>query len=147
MKIDQLNFQIIKQLQDGRKSFKKISEDLDVTENTIRSRVNRLHEEGILEIMGRVDAEKLPDHQIALIAIKLNTPHLLPKAEELTGLRGVISARVVTGRYDIFLEVLLKKGFGLLEFLSREIDKIQGIQSIETFIVYKGYNDKVPYIL
>jgi Lrp/AsnC family transcriptional regulator for asnA, asnC and gidA len=43
--------------------------------------------------------------------------------------------------------VLLKEGFGLLEFYTEEVAKIKGIQSVETFVIYKSYNLKVPYIL
>jgi Lrp/AsnC family transcriptional regulator for asnA, asnC and gidA len=49
MKIDATNLAIIKQLRDGRKSFKAIAEELSVSENTIRARVSKLVEEGVLE--------------------------------------------------------------------------------------------------
>jgi len=42
--------------------------------------------------------------------------------------------------------VLFKEGFDLLEFYTDEISKIHGIDSVETFVVYKSYNLKVPYI-
>ena len=147
MKIDKVNISIIRHLRDGRKSFKKIAEDLGITENTVRSRVNRMIEEGFLDITGSIDADKFPDHQTVLVGVKLNTAHLVDKATEFISLKGVVSVTVVTGRYDIFLTVLLKKGFGLLEFLSKEIDKVDGIQSVETFVVYKGFNHMVPYVL
>jgi len=55
MKIDDINIEIIKHLRDGRKSFKKIAKILGITENTVRSRVNKLTNEGILEITGLVN--------------------------------------------------------------------------------------------
>ena len=147
MKIDKLNLSIIRHLHDGRKSFKKIAEELSITENTVRSRVNKMAEEEVLSITGLVDADKLPDHQTVLVGIKLNTANLVAKAKEFVNLKGVVSVRVVTGRYDLFLVVLLKKGFGLLEFLSKELDKVDSVQSVETFVVYKGWGHKVPYVL
>jgi len=45
------------------------------------------------------------------------------------------------------LIVFLKESFGLLEFYTNEVAKISGIQSVETFVVYKNYNLNVPYIL
>jgi Lrp/AsnC family transcriptional regulator for asnA, asnC and gidA len=53
---------------------------------------------------------------------------------------------VVTGRFDLILVVLLKEGFGLLEFYTEEVSRLEGVQSVETFVVYKSYNVKVPYI-
>jgi Lrp/AsnC family transcriptional regulator for asnA, asnC and gidA len=43
--------------------------------------------------------------------------------------------------------VLLKEGFGLLEFYTEDVAGLDGVQSVETFVVYKGYNLKVPYVL
>ncbi|MGD9098235.1 MAG: AsnC family transcriptional regulator, partial [Desulfobacterales bacterium] len=50
MKIDDTTIGIIKHLRDGRKSYKKIAEDLNLAENTVRTRVRQLGREGILEI-------------------------------------------------------------------------------------------------
>ncbi|MDD3991484.1 MAG: AsnC family transcriptional regulator, partial [Desulfobacteraceae bacterium] len=55
MKIDDQTISIIQHLRDGRTSFKKIAAALDLSENTVRARVNRLREEGVLEICGLVD--------------------------------------------------------------------------------------------
>ena len=147
MKIDQTNLDIIKQLRDGRKSFKTIAEELSVSENTIRARVSKLTEEGVLEISGLVDPESLPGHGAVIVGVKLQSMDLIKKGKEFSKLRGVVSVSVVTGRFDLILLVLLKDGFGLLEFYTNEVAKIKGVQSVETFVVYKSYNLKVPYIL
>jgi Lrp/AsnC family transcriptional regulator for asnA, asnC and gidA len=147
MKTDKINLEIIKQLRDGRKSFKNIAETLSVSENTVRARVTKLSEEGVLEISGLVDPEALPGHGAVLVGVKLQSMELIKKGEEFSKLRGVVSVSVVTGRFDVILMVLLKEGFGLLEFYTEEVAKVKGIQSVETFVIYKSYNLKVPYIL
>jgi Lrp/AsnC family transcriptional regulator for asnA, asnC and gidA len=146
MKIDDTNINIIRELKQGKKSFKKIADKLSITENTVRSRVNRLQEEGVLEICGLVDPATLPGHRTVIIGIKLSEMNLVEKGKEISKLKGVISVSVVTGRYDLLILVLFKKGFGLLEFYTEEISKVDGISSVETFVVYKSYNLKVPYI-
>ncbi len=52
-KMDETNKAIIRQLCDGRKPFSAIAEELSITENTVRSRVNKLIDEGVLQISGR----------------------------------------------------------------------------------------------
>ncbi len=146
MKIDNTYIDIIRELKDGKKSFKKIADKLSITENTVRTRVNNLQKEGVLEICGLVDPATLPDHRVVIIGIKLTEMNLVEKGEEISRLKGVISVNVVTGRYDLMILVLFKKGFGLLEFYTQEISNITGIGSVETFVVYKSYNLKVPYI-
>jgi len=147
MKIDETNLAIIKHLKQGRKSFKKISEDLDITENTVRARVNKLTEEGVLEISGLVDIESIPGHRMVMVGVKLATMDLVKKGKEFSKLKGVVSVSVVTGRFDLILIVLINENFGLLEFYTEEVSRIKMVQSVETFVVYKGFNLKIPYIL
>jgi Lrp/AsnC family transcriptional regulator for asnA, asnC and gidA len=146
MKVDELNISIIRHLQEGRKSYKLIAEDLGVSENTVRSRVSKLEEEGVLEIVGLVDPETVPRHRVVMVGVKLTTMDLVKKGEEFSHVRGVVSVSVVTGRFDLILVVLLKEGFGLLEFYTEEVSRLKGVQSVETFVVYKSYHLKVPYI-
>ena len=147
MQIDEINYHIIRELRDGRRSFKKIADGINVTENTIRSRVNKLIDEGLISINGEVDPNLLPGHELVVVGVKLNTMDLVKKGEEFSTLHGVVSVCVVTGRYDLLVTVLLNEAFGLLEFYTKEVQKVQDVLSVETFVVYKGYNMKVPYVL
>jgi Lrp/AsnC family transcriptional regulator for asnA, asnC and gidA len=147
VKIDRTNLEIIRHLRDGRKSFKEIAAALSITENTVRARVSQLLREDVLEITGLVDPEKLPGHRLVLVGIKLNTMNLVKKGEEFSRLRGVVSVAVVTGRYDLILTVLLTDEFDLLEFYTEQVDRIEEVRSAETFVVYKGFSARVPYVL
>jgi Lrp/AsnC family transcriptional regulator for asnA, asnC and gidA len=147
MHIDKINLSIIKHLRSGRKSFKKIAEQLSLSENTVRARVRKLIDNGILEITGLVDPEAVSGHRIVIVGVKLKTMDLVKKGEEFSKLKGVISVSVVTGRFDLILTVLLKTGFGLLEFYTQEVSKLKDVQSVETFVVYKSYNLKIPYMI
>lgn len=147
MEIDETNIEILRHLKDGRKSFKLIAESLSVTENTVRSRVNKLLEEGILNFSGNIDVDALSGHGLLYLGIKLRSMDLKNKAFQFSQLRGVVSAGIVTGRYDIILQVLLGTDYTLLEFITEQIATVTDVQTVESFIVYKGYNLKVPYIL
>jgi len=147
MDVDETNIEILRHLKDGRKSYKLIAEDLALTENTIRSRVNKLTEEGILKFSGTVQIDALTGHNLLYLGIKLKTMELEQKADEFSKLKGVVSAGIVTGRYDIILQVLLGSDYSLLEFITEQVAKIEDVQTVESFIVYKGYNLKVPYLL
>ena len=147
MNIDKTNLAIIKHLRNGRKSYQKIARDLSVSENTVRTRVKKLMGEGVLDISGLVNPETIDGHRTVMVGVKLQSMDLVNKGEEFNNLKGVVSVSVVTGRFDLILIVLLKSGFGLLEFYTEEVSKIKDVQSVETFVVYKSYNLKVPYVL
>jgi Lrp/AsnC family transcriptional regulator for asnA, asnC and gidA len=142
--MDATDFSIISELKDGRISFKRVADRLGLAEGTVRTRVRKLQNDGILDITGLVDPEKLPDHSVVMIGVQVRDMDLVKKAEEFSRLRGVISVCVVTGRFDLIVTVMLAKKFGILEFYTEEAVKIANVQSVETFVVYKSFNLKVP---
>lgn len=149
IKIDDTNLSIIKLLREGRKSYKVMAEELSLTENTVRSRVNKLISEKVLKITGLIDPSALPGHQVIIVALKLDTVELKDKAKELSQLKGVVSTSITNGRSDCFLYVLLsdEQNFGLSDFLDDELSKVDHIKDYETFVVYKSVNLKIPYII
>ena len=148
-KIDETNKAIIKQLADGRKPFSAIADELSITENTVRARVNKLIEEGVLQISGLIDPEAIPGLQVIMMGVKLKTLDLGRKAQEFSRLRGVVSAVVVTGRYDLIVQVLLgeDEGLSLLDFFKKELAKVPEILEVEAFVVYQSHNYRIPFIL
>lgn len=148
-RIDDTNKAIIKQLHDGRKPFSAIAEELGITENTVRARVNKLVDEGVLSISGEIDPEKIPGLEVVFMGIKLSTMDLQEKAKEFLRLRGVVSVAVVTGRYDLIAQLVLceEESLSLLQFFSSELKKVSDVLSVETYVVYRSFNLRVPYIL
>jgi Lrp/AsnC family transcriptional regulator, regulator for asnA, asnC and gidA len=147
MQIDQTNLSIIRQLRNGRKSFKAIADQLNLSQNTVRARVQRMMDEEVLDIAGLVNVDSLEGHRVIFIGVKLKTPDLVTKGDEFSRLKGVVSVSVVTGRFDLLLIVMLKPGFDLLEFYTHEVSKVKDVQSTETFVIYKNFNLKIPYVL
>ncbi len=146
MELDELNLSIISHLTDGRVPFKKIAECLGVAEGTVRARVKKLKSEGILDITALVNPEAMPSRSIAMVGIQLNDMNLVRQAERLSKLKGVVNVCVVTGRFDLFLTVMLDRDFTLVRFYTEEMTKIDTIRAVETFVVYKSFNLKVPLL-
>ncbi|MGL1930365.1 MAG: Lrp/AsnC family transcriptional regulator [Desulfotalea sp.] len=144
MKLDKTNIAIIEYLKDGRMAYKKIAEKLNVAEGTIRSRVKKMQEVGILSITGLVDPDVMPEQNIVMVGVRVKDMNLVKKGEEFSRLRGVISVCVVTGRYDLILTVGMTADFTMLEFYNEEVTTISNVREVETFVVYKSFNLKVP---
>ena len=85
-KIDATDKQIIKYLQDGRKSFSYVASKLNVTENTIRNRLNKLYDDKVFSLRGLVDPEYTPYIQIVIFGLKITGQDLEKKAEDLSKL-------------------------------------------------------------
>ena len=148
-KIDDTNKAIIRLLRDGRKPYSVIADELGITENTVRSRANKLLEDGVLRITGMVDPENVPGLHMIYMGVKLSTMELQKKAVEFMKLRGVVSVSIVTGRYDLIVELVLSEDedLSLLQFFSQELTKLTEVLEVETYVVYKSHELLVPYIL
>lgn len=147
VEIDEINLAIINHLKDGRMPFKQIADSLALSEGTVRARVKKLKEEGILDITALVNPEALPDQSIVMVGVRLKDMDLVKKGEEFSQLRGVISVCVVTGRFDLILIVMLTKEFTMMKFYTEEVSRLENVSSVETFVVYKSFNLKVPLTL
>ena len=71
MNIDKNNLAIIKHLRNGRKSYKKIAQNLSLSENTVRTRVQKLVDEGVLYISGLVNPESIDGHRAVMVGVKI----------------------------------------------------------------------------
>lgn len=149
MKLDDTNIAIIKELRNGRKAFSSIADKIGITENTVRSRVNKLIEDGVLQISGLVNPQYIPEMQVVVMGVKLSTLNLEDKAKEVLKLKGVISVMVVTGRYDLIAQIVTSTNDdqSLLNFFKNELSKVKGVADVETFVVYQSHNYMIPYIL
>lgn len=148
-RIDETNKAIIKALSDGRRPYSAVADELGITENTVRSRVNKMIDEGVLRISALVDPSLIPGIQVVVMGVKLKTMELERKAKEFSALRGVFSASVVTGRYDLIVQLQLSEedGLSLLDFFKTELVKVAEVQEVETFVVYQSHQLWIPYCI
>jgi Lrp/AsnC family transcriptional regulator for asnA, asnC and gidA len=135
--LDELEIKIIKALQkDARKSFKSIAKDLNVSESTIGNRVNRLLKKNILKLEARINPFGLSNKVGALLGINLKNRSHTKTIKEIEQLPQVNSVWVTTGKYDLFLEVLVDSINDLNDFIfGGGLGDIQNVSFTETNIM------------
>jgi Lrp/AsnC family transcriptional regulator for asnA, asnC and gidA len=143
--LDSLDFDILSCLQvDGRMSFTVIAEKLNVSIGTIRSRFNKLLEEGTISIVGRVDPEKAGFHSYAHIAIYVRpATHKEQIAEAISRLPEVSFLAGTSGEYDLEVDVMCRDNDHLVEFIN-EISKYEGVYQTKTTLYFKVYKYAQP---
>jgi len=139
--LDSLEKRLIHLLaQNGRISVAQMATQVGATAPTIRSRIGSLIRSGILRVVGLVNPTKLEGLTMAIVGICLEKSELLDeRVEQISNLRYVYWAAVVTGHFDIIVEVLLPNGMpGLYQFLTEDLPKLGDIRSSESFVVMKA---------
>ena len=137
---DEIDLKIITALrEDGRKPNAAIAATLNLTEGTIRARVKILQKKGVLKISGLVNPNSISDYQIAIIGINVKESYLLKeKAQEISELNEVLNVSIAAGRYDIFAEIKIPSNRGLIDFLSKSLPQVKGIESTESFMMLES---------
>jgi len=141
MQPDETDWKIINILQEGYVPNNNIARELGISEGTVRARLKKLKEAGILEVRALINPDVLENKQLVLVAMRVAESKLLDlKAEELSHLKNVLSVSIASGRYDLIAEVLLDSNRGLVQFLTEELSTVEGILASESFIMLKNYH-------
>lgn len=125
---------------DGRLPYKDIAKTLGVSEGTIRNRVQRMKDAGLLKIVALVDPMAIKYQADAMLGIKVASPHTPRQvAERLSGFNEVVYVLWVSGRFDLMVEVVCNSTKSFQDFLERhcfgsaDIDQFEIMAGIEMF--------------
>ncbi len=138
--MDELDYAILAHLQqDGRKPFTEIAKALHVTEGTVRNRVARLVEENVVRIIGLVDPHRTGINAPAMVGIHVHPAHLDQALEEIAAIPEVSYLLLVTGEYDLLVEVMCRDRDHLARVLKDRISKVTGVQRTWTSMILQVY--------
>jgi Lrp/AsnC family transcriptional regulator, regulator for asnA, asnC and gidA len=146
-KIDKYDIDIIRNLWDGRTPYQEIAEKVGLTTNTVRSRVNKMLESGVLQIISLVNPNAIENHQSAFIGFKVLPQNANEALKAISSLVGVVGAASVSGRFDIMGIVMFNEEHTYRRFIDEEIKKVDGLLSCETFFVIGGDGFQLRYVL
>lgn len=134
-KIDDVDLQIIRILnEDGRTPFAQIAKRLGVSTGMIRQRYHRLVEDGVLQIVAVTNPLLMGFATMAQIGIKADVNRLEVIADEIALFEEVTYLVLITGSYDLYVEVVCRDKTHLLNFLSKKLHAVEGIKEAETFM-------------
>ena len=143
--LDKLDFEILSILQeDGRMSFTVIADRLKISVGTARTRLNKLIEDGTVNIIGRVDPDKVGFRCYAHIAVFVRPATLKEKvAQKIATLPEVSFLAMTSGDYDLEVDVMCRDNDHLETFIN-DISKLEGIFQTKTTIYFKVYKYAQP---
>ena len=141
MKIDTIDMEIINCLnKNGRISNNEIAAKLSISEGTVRNRIRKLTENNYLKVKGLVNPNRITEKQVIFLGAKVAVSKDLEKtAEAVAQLEHVNSTSIVTGRYDLIIEVFLEP-YAVITFLCNDLAKLDSIVSTETFMTLRNYD-------
>ncbi|MBO9359849.1 MAG: Lrp/AsnC family transcriptional regulator [Thermomicrobium sp.] len=134
--IDALDRSIIRLLQeDSRMPSAEIARRLGVAERTVRARINRLVEDGIVKLVAIVNPSALGYDVTADIFLEVEPGRLEEVAQQLVAMEEVAYVGLTTGERDISIQVFVPSVDALYRFITEKLQRIPGVIGTTTYVV------------
>jgi len=131
--MDQIDRQIISLLREkGRRSNVEVARLLGISEGTVRKRIDRLLNSGVLSIVGVADPAAVGYETRALISLTVELAQIEQAGRLLCDLPEVMSVYRVTGEHHIVVEAAFESDTHLMSFLAERVARIPGIKGSQT---------------
>jgi Lrp/AsnC family transcriptional regulator, regulator for asnA, asnC and gidA len=137
--LDPVDKRLIEALQrDGRRPYTQLAHDVGLSEAAVRQRVQRLVESGVVQIVAVTDPLTLGFRREAMIGLKIEGD-LRGVADIIAAIPEVSYVVVVSGSFDLLMEVVCEDDEHLLALLNDKVRSIPGVRSTETFTYLRLY--------
>jgi Lrp/AsnC family transcriptional regulator for asnA, asnC and gidA len=131
--LDDIDKAIIRELQlDGRTPYAKLGPAVGLSQAAVRQRVQRLIENGVMQVVAVTDPLMLGFTLEAMIGIEVDGD-LRAVASKVAQVDNVDYVVVTTGRFDLVVEVVCRDHEELLHLINDVIRAIPGVRATETF--------------
>lgn len=134
MLLDDVSKAIIEELQkDGRRPYAAIGKSVGLSEAAVRQRVQRLLDNGVMQIVAVTDPLEVGFLRQAMIGITVEGS-LEPVADALADMDEIDYVVITAGGFDLLAEVVCESDEHLLDVLSNRIRTIAGVRRTESFV-------------
>ena len=140
MQPDKTDWQIIDLLAQKHIPNNQIAKRLEISEGTVRRRIKALQDSGVMKVKALLDPDVLKDQQLAIIMASVTETKLLKKkAMEIAKLKNVSAVSIISGQYDLLIEVLVSSNKGMVSFITETLSTVKGLSKTETYMILKSF--------
>ena len=123
-------------LEDGRMSASEMSRRMgDISERSIRYRIDRMIDEGVIQISAVVSPEALGFTIKADVWLEVESDLILDVARKMAAFENVTYVACGIGQNDISIQIVAKDTAEIYYFVTEVIRKVTGVRKTTTSIV------------
>lgn len=146
IKLDNIDFAIITSLmEDGRKSFRQISREINISTPTVEIRFKRLTESKIIKgVQPIFDLEKFKNVILSIFYIKIVPQESENVTKELKSFSEITNLYLATGEYNLIAKAI-SYNQSQLEDIRHKVSNIKGINSVYFQVLFKTLKDECVF--
>jgi DNA-binding Lrp family transcriptional regulator len=135
--LDETDILLIRALQkDSRRSLKELADLADVSVPTVRTRLDRLVNSGVVrQFTVALDPQKLVGGMIVFLHLKVRLSDLEAVKIALSGMDEVMALYLTTGECDLIARVCVPETRALEELILKKLSKVPGVDSARSSVV------------
>ena len=138
--MDKLDRTILNALhKDARRPFTDVAQELDISEGTVRNRVTRLLANKTVQFVGLIDPNQMGYDAPAMIGVTVQSNLLESAAKEIARFPEVSYLVMISGEYDLMVEVLCQDREDLASFLNQKLRQVEGILQTKSFMILRTF--------
>ncbi|WP_018923307.1 Lrp/AsnC family transcriptional regulator [Salsuginibacillus kocurii] len=146
--LDQMDFSILNYLQEnGKRPYSEIARLLDVSEGTIRSRINKMLKNGVFEFIIHTNPNKVGLNVQAIIGISTQLGCQDAIASHLQKYQEVRFIGAFSGKHDLIIQAYFRDNESLVHFVNEELSKIDGVMHADVNVELKQFKDTFSYMI
>jgi Lrp/AsnC family transcriptional regulator for asnA, asnC and gidA len=131
--MDDIDRAILRELQeDGRIPYSDLGPKVGLSPSAARQRLQRLIDTKVVQVVGVT----MGGQTMAMLGVRVDGD---PRAvvDELSRHNEVVYAVLVSGTFDLFVEVVCRRPHALLDFLNDIVRPIEGVAAVESFPYFR----------
>ena len=138
-RLDDVDRRILAYLsEDARMSNREVAQALGLAEGTVRGRIKRLQDRGMIKITAVTRFSGPGAPIMAYIGVRADLHRIAETAQAIARLPFVRFAATILGRYDILAITVVEDGAELVRLVNDEIMPLAGVRHAETALAVKN---------
>lgn len=117
-----------------------------VSEGTVRNHIQRMVEAEVLSFIGVIDPFRTGLYTLALIGLRVRVRNLDVVCRRLCEYSQVRFVVACSGAFNVMIEVAVDSSEELVDFMTKELSGIEGIDEIEVSQELKMYKNSFNFL-
>ncbi len=143
--LDSTDSKILKMLtESGRDSFDELSKKLDMNEKTVKERIRKLEDEGIIKgYTAKVNPETVSQKVTAFLKVETELPNIQKMARKLRDFNKICEIHKTANGKDVLMKIRAKSRKSISRFVEQKLGTFENVKDVKITMAIETYKEKL----
>lgn len=143
--LDSTDSKILKMLtESGRDSFDELSKKLDMNEKTVKERIRKLEDEGIIKgYTAKVNPETVSQKVTAFLKVETELPNIQRMVRKLREFNKICEIHKTASGTDVLMKIRAKSRKSISQFVEQKLGTFENVKDVKITMAIETYKEKL----